>query len=172
MDGNAKAATAFWRQELGATHYGFASTDPGARAEYVQHIAAAAARTWWTQIWTNSPTLLFDPRVDLHHADTAALMGMVHRLAEARREETWGADQGPSSGSPVLVLILDLPDGLGGQRSSIYKLLRAGTNKGISATLVLPSLCTDFIDEASRQLLAEDAPWSTRSLRPQLPGPG
>lgn len=155
MDLSTSTAVVFWRPGHGAFHHGFASPDPDARAGYARQAADAAARILWTETWTNSPALRDAPRVDVQ-AGTADLVGQALEIAEARRDAAaWDASGfGPGGGRPVIVLVLDLPDGPGDQRAGIYELLRTGRHLGISVILVLPSLALEVIDSASRQLLA------------------
>jgi len=146
-------AASFWRPGHGAVHYGFASSLPEARADYIRQAASDAAVNLCTETWTNSRTLLWEPRIDLYQTDTAALVSQALDIAQARREAAGlGLLSGPSGARPVLVVILDLPDGPASHSARIHALLGAGRETGISVTLVVPSL--DLIEGASRQLLA------------------
>jgi len=149
-----RTAGKFWRQGHGAVHYGFASADPGARARFAEQAATASAGVLWTETWTNSSALILDPRVELHEADTAVLLRRALVLAGARRETALpGNLLGPSSARPVVVIILDLAEGPGGQLADAMALLQIGRYTGISVTLILPSLGLELIDPRPRQML-------------------
>jgi hypothetical protein len=149
----------FWRPGHGALHYGLASPDPAVRAGYVKQAAAAAAAAPGTMTWTNSPALARDPRVGLHDASAAGLLGIVRPLAQARLELEGGdAAFAPGARTAVLVLILDLPDGMGDYEADVHALLMTGRRLGISVTLVLPSLELGTIDRAAREMLIKTPP--------------
>jgi hypothetical protein len=144
-------AGGYWQLGRGAVHHALVSPDPQVRAAYVRQLAAAASRIAAAETWTNSPDLLGAPGIARHHADPAALVAQALQRARAR---SGNAPAGPGAGPAICVLILDLPDGLAGQRARVHEVLMFGRYLGISVNLVLPTLARDYLGRAAWDLLA------------------
>jgi hypothetical protein len=147
-------ANRFWRPGHGALHHAFASPDPAARAAYIEQAAAAAARHWWVETWTNSTVLARHPGISLNMHDTSALLGEVLAIAAARRAAAGEALFRPGDGRLVLAVILDLPDRPEAEVvTHIDSVLKIAGPLGIAVALVLPSLTKDTISSTARESL-------------------